>query len=170
MAVDFKKNLSLIATVIIIFVIAIGGYYFINMGRGPYTASEFLSINYKWGVGDTLVNSYDSTTGNYQYLDNRDSLITTNVKLRANHIIFIHSKANELNLWTLPNVIANKNADLKSKNVLRYEITFVYEKESKNIIYLTDYDENASYRLAADQLQQMIKQTIDEIDERYGKP
>lgn len=170
MAINFKKNLSLFATVIIIFVVAIGGYYFINIGKGPYSASEFLSINYKWGVGDTLVNSYNSSTGAYQYLDNRDSLIKKSVKLRANNIIFLHSKANELNLWQLPNVIANKNADLKSDKVLRYEITFAYEKESKKIIYLVDYEGNAVNRLAADELQKMVKQTIDEVEERYSKP
>ena len=165
-----KKNLSLIATVIIIFTIAIGGYYFINLGKGRYGAADFVSITYKWGIGDTLINSYDSETGNYQFLDNRDSLIKTNVKLRANNIIFIHSKANELNLWELPNVIANKNANLKSDKILRYEITFIYEKERKKIIYLVNYDENPTIALAADELQKMIKQTIDEVDERYSKP
>ncbi|MBY0542561.1 MAG: hypothetical protein K2P75_04095 [Sphingobacteriaceae bacterium] len=170
MAFDIKKNLSLIATVVIIFTIAIGGYYLINLGKGRYAAADFVAVNYKWGVGDTLVNAYDSATGDYQYLDNRDSLIKTNVKLRANNIIFLHSKANELNLWQLPNVIANKNADLKNDKVLRYEITFVYEKEAKNIIYLVDYNENPTIALAADELQKMIKKTIDEAEERYSKP
>ena len=170
MAFDIKKNLSLIATIVIIFTIAIGGYFLINLGKGRYPAADFVSVTYKWGVGDTLVNSYNSATGNYQYLDNRDSLIKTNLKLRVNNIIFIHSKANELGLWKLPNVIANKNADLKSDKVLRYEITFNYQKESKNIIYLVDYNDNSSIALAADELQKMIKQTIDEVDERFSRP
>lgn len=170
MAFEIKKNLSLIATVVIIFTIAIGGYYLINLGKGRYPAAEFISVAYKWGVGKTLVNSYDSATGNYQYLDTRDSLIKTNIKLRANNIIFIHSKANELNLWQLPNIIANKNADLKSDKILRYEITFSYEKESKHIIYLVNYDENPSIALATDELQKIIKKTIDEVEDRYSKP
>ena len=170
MAFDLKKSISLITTVILVVVILVVGYYFINLNKGPYKSSDFIAVNYKWGVGDTLANSYDSATGNYQYLDSRDSLIRTNVKLRSNNIIFMHSKANELNLWQLPNVIANPNANLKSDQVLRYEFVFTYEKQVKKIVYLTDYNENQTVALAADELQKVVKQTIDEAEERYSKP
>ena len=165
-----KKNLSLIATIAVIIIAGIGGYYLINLKQSSYPVSTFVSISYKWGVGDTLLNSYNSATGDYQYLDNRDSLITTNVKLRANNIIFIHSKANELDLWNLPNVIANKNSDLTNNKVLRYEMVFNYENKSKKIIFLTDYDENIAVADRAGQLQKIIKQTIDEVEDRYSKP
>lgn len=170
MALDFKKSISLVTTVVLVVVIAVVGYYFINLGKGPYRASDFVSVSYKWGVGDTLANSYDSATGAYQYLDSRDSLVKTNVKLRANNIIFIHSKADELNLWQLPNVIANPNANLKSDQVLRYEFVFTYEKKVKKIIYLTDYDSDPTIATAANELQKIVKQTIDEAEERYSKP
>lgn len=170
MAFELKKNVSLIATIAVIIIAGIGGYYLINLKQGPYSASNFVAVSYKWGVGDTLLNSYNSETGDYQYLDNRDSLIKTKVKLRANNIIFIHSKANELDLWRLPAVIANKNADLKSDKVLRYEMVFKYEGQTKKIIYLTDYDENQAIALAADELQNTIKKTIDEVEDRYAKP
>ena len=169
MAFDFKKSISLITTCVLVVLISVVGYYFINLGKGPYKASDFVSISYKWGVGDTLANSYDSATGDYQYLDSRDSLLKTNVKLRANNIIFIHSKADELNLWQLPDVIANPNANLKSDQVLRYEFVFTYEKKKKKIIYLTDYNYNPDVASRADGLQKMIKQTIDEAEERYSK-
>lgn len=170
MAFDLKKGISLITTVVLVVVIAVVGYYFINLGKGPYRASDFVSISYKWGIGDTLANSYDSATGDYQYLDSRDSLIKTNVKLRSNNIIFIHSKADELNLWQLPDVIANPNANLKSDQVLRYEFVFTYEKRVKKIVYLTDYNDNPSFASAADELQKIVKQTIDEAQDRYSKP
>lgn len=170
MAIELKKSISLITTVVLVVVIAVVGYYFINLGKGPYKASDFVSLSYKWGIGDALANSYDSATGAYQYLDSRDSLVKTNVKLRANNIIFIHSKADELNLWQLPDVIANPNANLKSDKVLRYELVFTYEKKVKKIIYLTDYNDNPDVASRADELQKMIKQTIDEAEERYSKP
>lgn len=170
MTFEFKKSISLVTTVLLVVVIAIVGYYFINLGKGPYKASDFVSVSYKWGVGDTLANSYDSATGAYEYLDSRDSLVKTNVKLRANNVIFIHSKADELNLWQLPDVIANPNANLKSDQVLRFEMVFTYEKKTKKIIYLTDYNDNPAVASAADQLQRMVKQTIDEAEERYSKP
>jgi len=169
MAFDLKKSISLIATFAIIVIIAIGGYYFVNLRKGPYSASDFVSIDYKWGLGDTLQNSYNSASGNYQYLDNRDSLIKKKVKLRANNVIFIHSKANELDLWKLPDVIANPNADLKNKKVLRYEIVFTYEQKTKKIVFMTDYDEDLRIAQDAQQLQKIVAQTITEAEERYGK-
>lgn len=170
MAFDFKKSIPLIATVVLVVVISIVGYSYINLGKGPYPASDFVAVSYKWGVGDTLANSYDSATGDYQYVDSRDSIIHRNVKLRSNNIIFIHSKANELNLWQLPEVIANPSADLKSAKVLRYEMVFTYEKKVKKITYLADYNEDLAVALAAEELQKMLKQTIDEAEERYSKP
>ena len=170
MALELRKNISLIATVVIIIIVGVGGYYLINLKQGPHAAADFISVSSKWGVGDTLANSYNSATGDYQYLDNRDSLIKTKVKLRANNIIFIHSKVNEFGLWQLPDVIANKNADLKSDKVLRYEIVFNYEGKSKKIIYLTDYDEDQKIASAAEEIQNVIKKTIDEVEERYSAP
>jgi len=142
----------------------------INLKQGPYPASSFISLSYKWGVGDTLVNSYNSATGEYQYLNNKDELVKTKVKLNAKHVIFLHSKANELDLWKLPEVIANPNANLKSDKVLRYEMTFNYERKTKKIIYMTDYNENATVAAEAEQLQKVIAQTINEAEDRYAKP
>lgn len=169
MAVEFKKRLLLISTVLVIAIAAFGGYYLLNLKQGPYSASKFVSINYKWGVGDTLVNSYDSATGQYQYLNNRDSLVKTNVKLHANNIIFLHSKANELDFWNLPEVMANANTDLKREEVLRYEMIFNYEGKSKKIIYYTNYTDNMVFATSAQNLQKIVEQTINEAEERYHK-
>jgi len=165
-----KKNISFIATVVVVIFISIAGYFVINKQKGPFSASELVSIEYKWGLGDSLVNVYNSATGNYQYLDNKDSLITKKLKLRANNIIFIHSKANELDLWTLPNVIANKNANLKTDQTLRYEIIFNYETKVKKIVFLTNYDEDMEVLDRVSQLQKTIKSTIDEVEDRYTNP
>lgn len=170
MAVELKKKYSLIATIAVILIISIGGYYLINLKQGPYPASSFVSLSYKWGIGDTLVNSFNSATGEYQYLDNKDALVKAKVKLNANHIIFLHSKANELNLWELPDVIANPNANLKSDKVLRYEMIFNYEGKTKKIIYMTNYNENTTVAAEAEQLQKVIAQTINEAEDRYSKP
>ena len=165
-----KKNISLIATVAVILIASVGGYYLINLKQGPYPASTFIGVTYKWGVGDTLVNTYNSATGDYQYLDNKDQLVKKNVKLHANNIIFLHSKANELDIWSLPEVIANKKEDLNSAKVLRYEMIFNYEKKTKKIILMTDYDEDIAVANRAEQLQKIIKQTIDEVEDRYSRP
>ena len=166
---QFKQRLLLISTVVVLAIAVIGGYYLLSVKQGPYPASKFISITYKWGVGDTLVNSYNSATGEYQYLNNKDSLVKTNVKLHANNIIFLHSKANELDFWKLPELIANKNADLNNKGVLRYEMVFNYEGKSKKISYYTNYTDYIAIATAAQALRKLVEQTINEADERYSK-
>ena len=166
---QFKQRLLLISTVVVLAIAVIGGYYLLSVKQGPYPASKFISITYKWGVGDTLVNSYNSATGEYQYLNNKDSLVKTNVKLHANNIIFLHSKANELDFWKLPELIANKNADLNNKGVLRYEMVFNYEGKSKKISYYTNYTDYMAIATAAQALRKLVEQTINEAEERYSK-
>jgi hypothetical protein len=162
---NLKKYISLIFTIVIILAVGIGGYYFLNLKKGPYPASDLLSISYKWGVGDTLVNSYDSATGNYHYLDSRDSLVKTKLKLKANNFIFLHSKANEADLWKLPNLVTNSNANLKSNQVLRYEITFNYTQKSKRIVFMTDYNEDPTILKSVAQIQSAIEQILKEREE-----
>lgn len=166
---QFKQRLLLISTIAVIAIAAIGGYYLLSVKQGPYPASKFISITYKWGVGDTLLNSYNSATGEYQYLNNKDSLVKTNVKLHANNIIFLHSKANELDFWKLPELIANKNANLNNKGILRYEMVFNYEGKSKKISYYTNYTDDMAIATAAQALQKLVEQTINEVEERYSK-
>ena len=165
----FKKNLSLIATIAVILIASVAGYYFINLKHGPYPVSTFVAVDFKWGVGAELPNSYNSVKGEYKYLDNKDSLHIVKVKLRANEIIFLHGKINELDFWQLPDVIANPNSDLKSAKILRYEIVFTYEQKRKKVIYLTDYTEDQGIAVRADELQKIITKTINEAEERYSK-
>lgn len=169
MALAIKKNLMLISTIVVIAIAAIGGYYLLNIKQGPYSAAQFVSVQYSWGVGDTLANHYNSATGDYQYLDAKDSLIHTNVKLHSNQIIYIHSKANELDFWNLPAVIANTGSPLKSDKILRYEMVFTYEGKTKKIVYLSNYDEDIAIADKALQLQRILAETINEAEERYQK-
>lgn len=164
---SLKKNWSLISIIAVILIAGIGGYYLIKLKQGPYRSSDFVSIEYKWGIGDTLVNSYNSATGLYQYLNNKDSLVTNKFKLRTNNKIFLHSKANELDLWTLPDVIANPGADLKSSKVLRYEMVFHYTNKTKKIVFMSDYNEDPKIAQAATELQKLVENTIAEAEDRY---
>lgn len=166
MAQQFKQRLKLIGTVLVIAIVAVAGYYFISLKQGPYRASKFVSLSYKWGIGDTLVNSYNSATGDYQYLNNKDMVVKTNVKLHANNIIFLHSKANELDFWKLPALISNKATDT-NKAILRYEMVFNYEGKTKKITYYSNYTDNMAIATAAEALQKLVEQTITEAEERY---
>eukprot|EP01133_Synstelium_polycarpum_P010075 gene10075-11751_t len=161
------KKIFLILTVVVPFLIYCIVYYAPIIKNAPFKSSEFVSLQFKWGVGKDLVNSYDSSTGNYQYLNNKDSLIKTNFKLRTNDIIYLHNKANELGLWNFPDVIANRGADLNSSKVLRYEIEFNYQRKKKKVILMSDYNEIPKLRDVSTQMKNLVAQSINEAEERY---
>ena len=165
MAFNFKKNLSLIATLAVILIIALVGYYVISLKKAPYSVTDFESFTYKWGVGDSLLNSYSSNNGSYEYVNNRDSLIKTHVKLRANDIIFIHNKINELGLWSLPEIIGKKVENSKSPV---YDLQFIYKEKSKRILIYSDFDGNPQLLDSAIQIKNIVQQAIDEAESRYN--
>lgn len=162
-----QKFILKIASVLLIAVV--GGYYIMKLRSGGKKAVAFVSLNYQWGVGDTLQNSYDSKTGNYQFLDQQDRLIKENFKLRTNNVIYLHSRIDEQDLLNIPDTIANKNADLKDPKVLRYQFQFVYDDTTRNIIYLTNYDKDPVISNKASALQKVVQQIISEAEERFAR-
>lgn len=162
------KKIFLALTIVVPFLAYCVIYYTPMLRNAPYKSTEFVSIVYKWGPGNNLENSYNSATGEYIYVDSRDSVIKTNVKLRQNDIIYLHKKASELGLWNFPELIANKDTDLKTSKVLRYVIQFNYKRKSKTVTFLTDYNEMPKLKGLAKQMCQLIEQSISDAQTRYG--
>jgi len=163
------KKIFLFLTIVVPFMAYCVIYYRPILKNAPFKSGEFVSLQYKWGTGPVLENSYDSATGAYQYLDSKDSLIKTNVKLRHNDIIYLHNKASELGLWNFPEVIAAEGSDLKSPKILRYELQFNYKRKSKKVIFMSDYQEIPKLRDLAIQMKTLIEKTVNDAEERYGK-
>jgi len=162
------KKIFLIITIVVPFLAYCVIYYKPMIANAPFRSDEFVSLQFKWGAGNDLVNSYDSSTGEYQYLNAKDSLVRKNVKLRHNDIIYLHNKANELGLWNFPDLIANEGTDLNKSKVLRYVIRFNYKRKSKNVIFVTDYNDIPKLRDVATQMKTLIEQTITDAEERYS--
>ncbi len=163
------KKIFLLLTIVVPFLAYCIIYYTPIIRNAPFRSDEFVSFQYKWGMGNDLVNSYDSATGEYQYLDRKDSLIKTNVKLRENDIIYLHHKANELGYWNFPAVISNAGTDLNKSKVLRYVFQFNYKRKSKKVIFLTDFNDIPKLRDVAGQMKNLVEQTINDAQERYNK-
>ncbi|WP_256004705.1 MULTISPECIES: hypothetical protein [Pedobacter] len=163
------KKIFILFTIVVPFLIYCVIYYTPMLRNAPFKSAEFESIEYKWGVGDKLENSYNSATGEYIYVNVRDSVVRTNVKLRQNDIIYLHNKANELGLWNFPEVIANTGADLKSPRVLRHEIRFNYKRKSKQVTFMADYNEIPKLRDVAGQMIKLVRQSISDAEIRYNK-
>lgn len=163
------KRIFILVSIVIPILIYCYFYYEPMLRNAPFKSAEFVSIKYKWGVGEKLENTYDSSTGDYQYMTAKDSLVKTNVKLRKDDIIYLHNKATQIGFWNFPDLIANRTADTTNAKVLRYELEFNYKRISKKVVYLSDYKEIPKLRDLAVQMKTLVEQTINGAEERYGK-
>lgn len=163
------KKLFLIATVVVPFLIYGIVYYAPMIRNAPFKAKEFVSLEYKWGVGDSLVNSYHSATGEYKYLNDKDSLVNSKFMLSAGDKKFLDSNADVQGFWNLPTVVANNESDLNNAKVLRYFIKFNYQKKSKEVTYYANFEGNPRMKSAAALMQKVIEQTLIDAEERTKK-
>jgi hypothetical protein len=163
------KKIFLALTIVVPFLAYCIVYYVPMFRNAPFKFKEFESIDFKWGLGNNLENTYNSATGAYQYVDGRDSLIKTNVKLRKDDVLYLHSKASELGFFNFPDLIANSGTNLDSSKVLRYVMQFNYKNKSKKVVYVTDYTEINKLKGLAEQMKTLLLQSINDAEERYGK-
>ncbi len=161
---QLKKQLPFIVTALSILIAFGFSYYFISQKKAPYPASEFKAIIYKWGIGNNLVNVYNSATKKYQYLNDKDELVTTKVSLRADDMIYLHSTANELGFWKLPTTIGQPQ-----ENALHFEITFVYSNKVKQLFLYQNENNDIKQMEQALQIRNLVAETINKAEERYGK-
>ena len=118
------------------------------------------------GIGTNLENSYNSATGEYRYLNDKDSIIIKNIPLSQKDKKFLDSNADEQGFWNLPNVIANSEGDLNSRQMLRYFIKFNYETKSKEVTYFPNFDGNQKMKSAAAQMQKIIEQYLNDQEQK----
>ena len=163
------KKLFIFFTVVVPLLIYSIVYYAPIIRNAPFKAKQFVSIKYKWGVRDSLENSYNSVTGAYKYLDVNDSLIIKNVKLTERDKKFLDSNADVQGFWNLPSIVANNEADVKSGKVVRYYMEFNYQTKSKIVTYLSDFDGNPRMKSAVASMQKIIEQTIIDAEEKQNK-
>ena len=69
------KKIYLLLTIVVPFIAYCFFYYRPIISNAPFRSDEFVSFQYKWGAGNDLPNSYDSKTGDFQYLNAKDSLV-----------------------------------------------------------------------------------------------
>lgn len=91
-------------------------------------------------TGDSLVNKYNSKTGEYQYVDSRDSLVKMNLHLPKEELLYLHRKAADLGFWDFP---SDERGDTSIRRngmkAPRYVIEFNYKRKSKKVIFDASY-------------------------------
>jgi len=161
------KKIFLALSIIVPMIIYCYIYYKPIIQNAPFRKNDFVSMQFSWGVKDTLENHYNSVTGDYQYVNAQDSTVKKQVFLKSDDILFMHSKANEIGLWNFPDTIGKKSA--KSMAVPRYDMTFNYKEKSKHVVLYGDFDGNPKLLDAAVQMRKVIEETINQAEKRSGK-
>lgn len=154
---DRGKKIFLGICIIIPFVLYSAYYYGIMVKNAPYRFTDFESLRFQYGLGDSLINSYDSKTGIYKYVNSRDSLITTTVKLRKDDLLYLHRKAAELGFWNFPDEL---NGDLNSdsrRTFPKYHLEYRYKEKVKSVTYEANYQGDPKLRDA-------VRSLITEVD------
>lgn len=163
---DRAKKIFLLVCIIVPFVVYCVYYYSIMIKNAPYKFAEFESITLKYGLGDSLINTYDSKTGNYQYVNTRDSLIKTNVKLTKDDLLYLHRKAVEMGFWDMPERLSGEGSPGYNRNAPHYYLEFKYQRKSKHVLFDTEYHQNPKIRDAASQLIDEVSKMINDAEDR----
>jgi len=161
------KKIFLAITIIVPMIIYCYIYYKPIIQNALFRKADFVSMEYKWGVKDTLENSYNSATGEYRYVTKSDSTIRKKIFLKSDDILYMHAKANEIGLWNFPDTIGKKSP--KSMAVPRYDLLFKYKEKSKHVVIYGDFDGNPKLLDAAVQMRKVIEDTLNQAERRSGK-
>jgi hypothetical protein len=134
--------------------------------NAPYRFSDFDSITFKYGLGDSLINHYYSKSGDFQYVNQEDSLIKTNVKMRKDDLLYLHRKAAELGFWNFPKELKGDSESAKGSNTPTYYIEFKYKDKSKSVLYDINYEKEPKLASAAKSLITEISNMISDVRDR----
>lgn len=163
------KKIFLTISIVLPFVLYCVYYYSMMIKNAPYRFTDFDSITFQYGDVDSLVNKYNSKTGDYQYLDRRDSLVKMHLRLSSDELLYLHRKAADLGFWDFPEKeLADTTKGEKNKSV-RYIIEFKYKKKSKTVVYDSGFVGDVRLIDANKTLIKEIKQSLWTAEERQKK-
>ncbi|MBB5394528.1 hypothetical protein [Mucilaginibacter sp. AK015] len=158
-----SKKIFLFASIIVPFLLYCIYYYGMILKNAPYKFSEFESMQFQYGYGDTLLNKYDSKTGDYQYVNKRDSVIKMKLRLSKNELLYLHRKAADLGFWDFP--AKELNPSVKGR-VPRFVTQFNYQHKSKKVVYDASYDGPEKLVDANQRLLKEIQKVLNEAEAR----
>ena len=134
--------------------------------NAPYKFAEFDSITFNYGIGDSLINKYNSKTMEYQYVNQHDSLIKSHLKLNKDDLLYLHRKAAELGFWDFPSNLQNNTSLVKDAKSPHYYIEFKYKRKTKKVLFDAAYEGKPDLKDAAERLVKEIQNKLLEAEAR----
>nr|WP_294894199.1 hypothetical protein [uncultured Pedobacter sp.] len=126
--------------------------------NAPFKFSEFENITIQAGSGGHLDKSFSSKTGDYQFVNNQDSLVKEKVILTKDELLYLHRKAVDLGFWNMPEKMIG---DTSGKSP-RYLIEYDYQRKKKVVEIDGAYDGDMKLKDAASELINTINKTIND--------
>ncbi len=137
---DKSKKTFLLTTILGSFLLYSLIYYAHVFKNAPYKFKEFKSFSIKYGTKDSMVNYYNSATGEYTYLNKNDSLIKKHLYLNTSELDSLHKEASLFGFWDFPdNELNDDTTKPNHNNVPRYVIQFNYLRKSKTVQFDANY-------------------------------
>jgi hypothetical protein len=163
------KRIFLIASIGVPLLLYCLYYYGMMVKNAPYRFSDFQYMRFEYGNGDSLINKYNSKTGNYQYLTKHDELKVAKVKLNKDDLLYLHRKAADLGFWNFPANEVNSTVNTSGPKTPRYLIEFVYKNKSKKVLFDAAFEGDRSLIDANERLIKEIQKKLDEAEVRAQK-
>jgi len=161
-----SKKIFLLLSIVVPFMIYCFYYYGMMVKNAPYKFAEFQSIVFKYGDTDSMLNKYDSRTGDYQFVNSKDSVVHSHLHLTKDDLLYLHRKAADLGFWDFPTQIAADSLAPHFEKAPRYYIEFNYKRKSKRVYFNDSYDDNAKLKDAAERLAKEIRDKLIEVEKR----
>lgn len=160
------KKIYLALTIVIPFMLYSVYYYSEMVKKAPFRSTDFENFVLRYGEGDDLVNKYDSKTGLFQYLNQKDSLVKTTVRLKKDDMLYIHHKAAELGFWNLPDELVMSDGSEESKLSPHFYLEMNYKEKSKSVLIDARYIGNSRMYDAAKSVINVVQQVIKDAEDR----
>ena len=136
-----SKRIFLIVTILGSFAVYCLIYYAQVLRDAPYNFKEFKSFVFKYGTRDSMLNYYNSVTGEYNYVNDRDSLVKTHLTLTQGELDTLHKAARILGFWDFPNNETMADSTNPAyKSVPRYIIQYNYARKNKHVVYDANFN------------------------------
>lgn len=166
---DKAKKTFFALTIIVPILLYCFYYYGMMVKNAPYRFADFQYLRFEYGLGDSMVNKYNSKTGLYQYTTRGGNLKTVTMPLSKDNLLYLHRKAADLGFWNFPEVSKGDNPGDKKVNTLHYLIEFVYKDKTKKVLFDQDYDGDLQLKDANLRLIKEIQSVLDEQEEHLAK-
>lgn len=159
---DRSKKIFFALSIILPIVLYCVYYYGMMISNAPYRFADFQYLRFEYGLNDSLVNKFNSKTGDYQYKTQSGNVKKTTLRLTKDDLLYLHRKAADLGFWNFPAVEAADTSKDVKPNSPKYLIEFVYKEKTKKVMFDQAFEGDNQLKDANMRLIKEIQKVLDE--------